>query len=89
MTIDSSLQAQFAAAQARAKTAAHRPDNDTLLQLYAYYKQATAGDAGDDRPGAFDFVGRAKFDAWAKLKGATPEEAMRGYIFVVAGMDLD
>ena len=66
-----------------------RPDNDTLLRLYAYYKQATVGDAGDDRPGAFDFVARAKFDAWAELKGKTSEEAVRGYIFVVAGMDFD
>jgi len=89
MTADSTLKAQFEAAQAQAKTAKERPDNDTLLKLYAYFKQATAGDAGDDRPGAFDFVGRAKYDAWAKLKGTTDEEAMRGYIFVVAGMDLD
>lgn len=89
MTADSTLTAQFEAAQAQAKTAKQRPDNDTLLRLYAYYKQATAGDAGDDRPGPFDFVARAKFDAWAKLKGTPAEEAMRGYIFVVAGMDLD
>jgi len=89
MAIDSTLQAQFEAAQAQAKTAPQRPDNDTLLSLYAYYKQATAGDAGDDRPGAFDFVGRAKYDAWAKLRGTAPEEAMRGYVFVVAGMDFD
>ena len=89
MTVDSDLKAQFEAAQARAKTESQRPDNDTLLQLYAYYKQATAGDVGNDRPGAFDFVGRAKYDAWAKLKGTASEAAMRGYIFVVAGMDLD
>jgi acyl-CoA-binding protein len=89
MATDNSLKAQFDAAQAQAKTATQRPDNDTLLQLYAYFKQATAGDAKDDRPGAFDFVARAKYDAWAKLKGTSAEEAMRGYIFVVAGMDLD
>lgn len=89
MAMDTTLQAQFEAAQAKAKTATRRPDNDTLLSLYAFYKQATAGDAGPDRPGAFDFVGRAKFDAWAKLRGTPPEEAMRGYIFVVAGMDFD
>ena len=87
--MDSNLTAQFEAAQARAKTATQRPDNDTLLRLYAYYKQATTGDAGEDRPGAFDFVARAKFDAWAELKGKTSEEAVRGYIFVVAGMDFD
>ena len=89
MAIDTTLQAQFEAAQAQAKTATQRPDNDTLLSLYAYYKQATAGDAGEDRPGAFDFVGRAKFDAWAKRRGTPPEDAMRGYLFVVAGMDFD
>ena len=89
MAMDSDLKAQFEAAQALAKTAIQRPDNDTLLKLYAYYKQATAGDAGEDRPGALDFVGRAKFDAWAELRGTPAEEAMRGYIFVVAGMDFD
>ncbi|MEI6591681.1 MAG: acyl-CoA-binding protein [Holophagaceae bacterium] len=89
MATDSTLQAQFEAAQAQAKTATQRPDNDTLLSLYAYFKQATLGDAGDERPGTFDFVGRAKYDAWLKLKGTAPEEAMRGYIFVVAGLDYD
>ena len=89
MATDSTLQAQFEAAQAQAKTATQRPDNDTLLSLYAYFKQATLGDAVDERPGTFDFVGRAKYDAWLKLKGTPPEEAMRGYIFVVAGLDYD
>jgi diazepam-binding inhibitor (GABA receptor modulator, acyl-CoA-binding protein) len=87
--MDSNLKAQFEAAQAQAKTATQRPDNDTLLKLYAYYKQATAGDARGERPGALDFVGRAKFDAWAELRGTTAEAAMRGYIFVVAGMEFD
>jgi diazepam-binding inhibitor (GABA receptor modulating acyl-CoA-binding protein) len=87
--MDNTLKAQFEAAQTKAKTATQRPDNETLLKLYAYFKQATAGDAGPDRPGAFDFVGRAKYDAWVELKGTTAEEAMRGYIFVVAGMDFD
>jgi carboxylesterase len=60
-----------------------KPDNDTLLELYSYFKQATEGDAGDSRPGAFDFVARAKHDAWAARKGMSQDIAMRGYIKLV------
>lgn len=76
----SNLESEFQAAIARAKSGATRPDNDVLLRLYALYKQAQEGDASGDPPGGFDFVGRAKFDAWAKLKGTSKEDAMRGYI---------
>jgi acyl-CoA-binding protein len=74
---------QFEAAAARSKTLASRPDNDTLLRLYALYKQATAGDVSGDRPGMFDFVGGAKYDAWAALSGTPEEQAMRDYIALV------
>jgi len=57
-----------------------RPDNDTLLRLYGLYKQATAGDAGGRKPGIFDVVGAAKYEAWAALAGVTRDEAMRRYI---------
>ena len=60
-----------------------KPDNDTLLELYSYFKQASEGDAAGDRPGAFDFVARAKYDAWAARKGMKREVAMRGYIKLV------
>ena len=76
----SNLESEFQAAIARAKSGATRPDNDVLLRLYAFDKPAQEGDASGDAPGGFDFVGRAKFDAWARLKGTSREDAMRGYI---------
>lgn len=60
-----------------------KPDNDTLLELYSYFKQASAGDAAGTRPGAFDFVARAKYDAWAARKGMSKDVAIRGYIKLV------
>ncbi len=63
------LKAKFEAAAAAAKQTKKKPDNATLLKLYSYYKQATEGDVKGDRPGGFDFVGGAKYDAWSKLKG--------------------
>ncbi|RDJ00610.1 acyl-CoA-binding protein [Dyella solisilvae] len=61
----------------------HRPDNDTLLKLYALYKQGSEGDVRGDQPGFFDFVGTAKYEAWAKLRGLSGDEAMRRYIDLV------
>lgn len=80
----SDLQAQFEAAAAAAKQLPGRPDNDTLLLLYALYKQATSGDVSGKRPGFTDFVGRAKYDAWAELKGAAQTTAMQRYVDLVA-----
>ena len=74
------LKKRFAAAAAAAKQTKKRPDNATLLKLYSYYKQATQGDVSGDRPGGLDFVGGAKYDAWAKLKGMSADEAMTNYI---------
>jgi acyl-CoA-binding protein len=79
----SDLQTLFTQAQADVKTLSERPDNQTLLQLYALYKQATDGDASGERPGMMDFINRAKFDAWEKLKGKTADAAMQEYIDVV------
>lgn len=75
--------ADFEAAVARVKTLPRRPDNATLLRLYALYKQATEGDAHGERPGLTDFVARAKWDAWAALRGQTPEQARAAYIALV------
>jgi diazepam-binding inhibitor (GABA receptor modulating acyl-CoA-binding protein) len=61
-----------------------KPDNDTLLKLYAFYKQATQGDVHGKRPGFTNPVGRAKFDAWKKVKGKSIEEAMTAYIALVS-----
>jgi diazepam-binding inhibitor (GABA receptor modulating acyl-CoA-binding protein) len=74
------LKTKFEAAAAAAKQTKKKPDNSTLLKLYSYYKQATDGDVAGDRPGAFDFVGGAKYDAWSKLKGMDKDEAMTNYI---------
>lgn len=62
------------------KRLGERPDNDTLLKLYALYKQGAEGDVHGERPGFFDFVGTAKYEAWARLQGVPTEEAMRRYI---------
>jgi acyl-CoA-binding protein len=73
----------FEDAQKRVKTLSESPGNDDLLELYALYKQATAGDVSGSRPGMMDFKGRAKFDAWSKKKGTGKEAAMTAYVAVV------
>jgi len=83
------LKAKFEAAAAAAKQTKKRPDNATLLKLYSYYKQATEGDVKGDRPGGFDFVGGAKYDAWAKLKGTSKDDAMQSYIKQVERLNRD
>ncbi len=79
----SDLKSQFEQAARESTELRPRPDNQTLLQLYALYKQATVGDVNTKRPGLTDFVGRAKWDAWEKLKGQSPEQAMQAYIDLV------
>ncbi|HEY7905192.1 MAG TPA: acyl-CoA-binding protein [Casimicrobiaceae bacterium] len=74
------LKSRFETAAAAAKKTKKRPDNATLLKLYAYYKQATEGDVKGERPGGFDFVGGAKYDAWNKIKGTRGDDAMTQYI---------
>ena len=83
------LKATFEAATAAAKRTKKKPDNATLLKLYSYYKQATEGDVKGARPGGFDFVGGAKHDAWAKLKGMSAGEAMESYIKQVERLNRD
>ncbi|KRG71084.1 acyl-CoA-binding protein [Pseudoxanthomonas dokdonensis] len=79
----SELQRDFEQASSDVQGLPHRPDNNTLLRLYALYKQATEGDVSGNKPGFFDFVGTAKHEAWGKLKGMPADEAMRGYIELV------
>jgi len=76
------LKSRFQEAAIRAKELGDQP-NDTLLELYALYKQATSGDASGKRPGMFDPVGRAKFDAWSGRAGMSSEEAMEAYVELV------
>lgn len=82
----SELKEKFDAAAASAQNLSQRPGNDTLLQLYALYKQATTGDAAGKRPGMFDMVGRAKYDAWSKMKGTASEKAMQQYVDLVESL---
>jgi diazepam-binding inhibitor (GABA receptor modulating acyl-CoA-binding protein) len=77
------VQEQFETAAQEVQGLSRRPGDDVLLQLYALYKQGTTGDAKGARPGGFDFVGRAKFDAWSKLKGMSQDTAMKAYIALV------
>ena len=79
----SDLKAQFDQAASDSQTLATRPDNTTMLNLYALYKQASVGDVNTKRPGMTDFVGRAKWDAWEKLKGQSTDQAMQAYIDLV------
>jgi acyl-CoA-binding protein len=83
------LKTRFEAAAAAAKQTKRRPDNATLLKLYAYYKQAIEGDVKGERPGGFDFVGGAKYDAWQKLKGTSADDAMTSYIKQVEKLNRD
>jgi len=76
----SDLQSRFEQASKDVKDLKERPDNDTLLRLYALYKQGSEGDVSGDKPGFFDFVGTAKYEAWTKLKGTAPDEAKQKYI---------
>ena len=82
----SRLQTQFKQAQQDVNGLTKRPDNVTLLRLYALYKQATAGDAADEGPDALDFVRRAKYDAWDELRGTSAEDAMQQYIDLAASL---
>ncbi len=82
----SDLKTQFDAASRDVKNLSRQPDNDTLLELYALYKQATVGDTGGKRPGFTDPVGRAKYDAWSKKRGMTAEAAMEAYIGLANGL---
>ena len=77
------LQQQFEQAARDIKTLDERPDNDTMLRLYALYKQGSEGDVKGDKPGFFDFVGAAKHEAWEKLSGTSPEQAKKKYVDLV------
>lgn len=77
------LEKQFADAQADLKKLSERPDNETLLELYSYFKQATEGDVKGGKPSAFDFKARAKYDAWQGRQGMSKDVAMKGYVKLV------
>jgi len=80
------LNDRFEAAVAQSKNLSERPDNATLLQIYALYKQASSGDNAEKKPSFSDMVGRAKWDAWAKLKGTGQDAARQQYIDLIASL---
>jgi len=82
----SDLNDQFQKALEDVKTLSQKPNDDTLLSLYALYKQANEGDVTGERPGFFDFAGGAKFDARQELTGTSKEEAMQKYIDLVKSL---
>jgi diazepam-binding inhibitor (GABA receptor modulating acyl-CoA-binding protein) len=81
-----SLKAQFDKAVAESKKLPEKPDNATLLKIYALYKQASEGDVDGKRPGMTDFVGRAKYDAWAAVKGKAKNDAMQDYVHLIESL---
>jgi diazepam-binding inhibitor (GABA receptor modulator, acyl-CoA-binding protein) len=81
-----SPKAAFDKAVADSKNLPDKPDNMTLLKIYALYKQATEGDVEGKRPGFTDMVGRAKFDAWAAIKGKSGDEAMQEYVDLIESL---
>lgn len=80
------LKALFEKAQADIKTLTKRPGNDDMLALYSLFKQSSQGDVSGSRPGMLDMVGRAKYDAWAKIKGISKDTAMQQYIDKVTAL---
>ncbi len=81
MTVD--LQQQFEQAVSDSKSLSEKPSNETLLQLYSLYKQATEGDVNGDAPTMFDFVAKAKYEAWTAQKGKAKDAAQEEYIQLV------
>ena len=77
------LKTRFEKAAEEVKKLPERPDNDTLLEIYSLHKQANERDVSGKRPGFTNFVGRAKYDAWAKLEGTSKKEAMQSYIDLI------
>jgi acyl-CoA-binding protein len=82
----SDLQADFEAAVANSRKLSERPDNTTLLKIYGLYKQATAGDVTEKKPGFGDLVGRAKWDAWNGMKGTSSDDAKRQYVELIQSL---
>jgi diazepam-binding inhibitor (GABA receptor modulator, acyl-CoA-binding protein) len=80
------LKAQFEAAMADSKNLSERPDNATLLKIYALYKQGSTGDNTEKKPGFSDMVGRAKWDAWNSLKGTSQDDAMQQYVDLIESL---
>jgi len=77
------LSVRFQQASEAVKNLSQAPDSETMLKLYALFKQSTVGDNTGKRPGMMDFVGKAKYDAWKELEGVASDEAKNRYIALV------
>jgi len=55
-------------------------DDDTLLLLYGYYKQATCQNCDITEPYRIYYKEHAKYEAWNSNKGMAKEEAMKLYV---------
>lgn len=85
----SDIKSQFEAAVNYVQTvegSSFKPSNDLKLEMYGLFKQGSAGDVQGKRPGMTNFIARAKYDAWAKLKGTSSEQAMQTYIDKIEGL---
>lgn len=82
----SDLQTRFESAVANSRNLSERPDNATLLKIYALYKQGTLGDNTEKKPGFGDMVARAKWDAWSGMKGTSKDDAMQKYIDLIESL---
>ncbi len=80
-------QAEFEDASVRVKSLSEKPSNDVLLELYSLYKQGTEGDVSGEKPGMFDFAGRAKYDAWEDREGMSKDDAMTAYVELVEKLE--
>jgi acyl-CoA-binding protein len=80
------LTEQFEKASKEVHTLKERPGNDILLNLYSLHKQASVGDVNGDKPGMFDFIAAAKYNAWSTKRGLTKDEAMQQYVDLVASL---
>ena len=84
-----SLDDQFQTALDNVKTLPSTPSNESLLELYGLFKQATTGDAQGKRPGMFSMEARAKWDAWNGRKGMSKDQAMDKYVATVERLEAD
>ena len=80
------LKASFDAAVVASKQLPDKPDNMTMLKIYSLYKQSIEGDVEGKRPGFTDMVGRAKYDAWAAVKGKSKDEAMQENVDLIESL---
>ncbi len=81
------LKEDFESAVSRSKQLREKPANDMLLKIYSLYKQATEGDVSGDEPGMFDFVAKAKYQAWEECRGLTSDDAMQQYVDLITKLE--